>query len=120
MAGWWNIAKLMTGWHSASGGQGIVPIEEVEQREIIRALTLCGGDVMKAVRALKMGKTTIDKKVRRWGYSIANRRLIHQASALAQVAARILRSLDFPVFDLGWARGVRGSWWLDWYGVPRC
>jgi regulatory Fis family protein len=57
-----DIAKLMTGWHSASGGQGIVPIEEVEQREIIRALTLCRGDVIKAARALKMGKTTIHKE----------------------------------------------------------
>jgi DNA-binding NtrC family response regulator len=81
-----DIAKLMTEWRSASSGQGIVPIDEVEQREIIRALTLCGGDVMKAARALKMGKTTIYKKLRRWGYSIENRRLIHQASGLAQGA----------------------------------
>jgi DNA-binding NtrC family response regulator len=81
-----DIAKLMTAWQSASGGQGIVPIEEVEKREIIRALTLYGGDVMKSASALKMGKTTIYTKLRRWGYSIENRRLIHQASALAQGA----------------------------------
>jgi hypothetical protein len=81
-----DIARLMTAWQSASRGQAIVPIEEVEQREVIRALTLCGGDVMKAASALRMGKTTIYKKLRRWGFSIENRRLIHQASALAQGA----------------------------------
>ena len=79
-----DIAKLMIAWHSHSGGQGIMPIEEVEQREVLRAITLCGGDVMKAAKALKMGKTTIYTKLRRWGYSLENRLLIHQASVLAQ------------------------------------
>jgi regulatory Fis family protein len=81
-----DIANLMIAWHSTSGGKGIVPIEEVEQREVIRAITLYGGDVTKAARALKMGKSTIYTKLRRWGYSIENRLLIHQASALAQGA----------------------------------
>jgi transcriptional regulator with GAF, ATPase, and Fis domain len=79
-----DIAKLMIAWHSTSGGKGIVPIEEVEQREVIRAIALCGGDVTKAARALNMGKSTIYTKLRRWGYSIENRLLIHQASALTQ------------------------------------
>jgi transcriptional regulator of acetoin/glycerol metabolism len=81
-----DIAKLMIAWHSTFGGKGIVPIEEVEQREVIRAITLYGGDVMKAAKALKMGKSTIYTKLRRWGYSIENHLLIHQASALAQGA----------------------------------
>jgi transcriptional regulator of acetoin/glycerol metabolism len=81
-----DIAKLMIAWHSTSGGKGIVPIEEVEQREVLRAITLCGGDVTKAATALKIGKSTIYTKLRRWGYSIENRVLIHQASALAQGA----------------------------------
>lgn len=81
-----DIAKLMIAWHSTSGGKGVVPIDEVEQREVIRAITLYGGDVMKAARALKMGKSTIYTKLRRWGYSIEHRLLIHQASALAQGA----------------------------------
>jgi hypothetical protein len=92
-----DIAKLMVRWHSTSDGQGIVPIEEVEQREVIRAIILCGGDVMKASRALKMGKTTIYRKLRRWGFSIEHRLLIHQASGLAQgargVRGRLLSSL---------------------------
>jgi DNA-binding NtrC family response regulator len=79
-----DIAKLMMAFHSASGGERIVPIEEVEQREIIRTIALCGGDVKKAAKALKMGKTTIYAKLRRWGVSGENRRAIHQASTLAE------------------------------------
>jgi len=79
-----DAAKLMTEWRSASGGQGIVPIDEVEQREIIRAVTLCGGDVTKAARELKISRRTVYKKLRRWGYPIENLRSIRQASALAQ------------------------------------
>jgi len=81
-----DVAKLMIAWRSASNGQQIAPIEEVEQREIIRALTLCDGDVAKAARALKMGKTTIYAKLRRWGYSMEDRLSIHQTSGLAQGA----------------------------------
>ncbi len=81
-----DIAKLMIALHPASSGGGIVPIEEVEQREVIRAITICGGDVTKAARALKMGKTTIYTKLRRWGYAMENRLSIHQASGLAQGA----------------------------------
>jgi transcriptional regulator of acetoin/glycerol metabolism len=79
-----DIAKLMVAWHSTCGKQGLVPIEEVEQREVIRAIALCGGDVSDAARALKMGKSTIYTKLRRWGYLIEDRLLIHQASVLAQ------------------------------------
>lgn len=81
-----DIAKLMIRWHSTSDRQGIMPIEEVEQREVIRAIIICDGDVVKAARALKMGKTTIYQKLRRWGFSLEHRLLIHQASGLAQGA----------------------------------
>jgi DNA-binding NtrC family response regulator len=81
-----EMAKVMIAWHATFGGQGIVAFEEVERREVIRAITLCGGDVTMAARALKMGKTTIYTKLRRWGYSIENRLLIHQASVLEERA----------------------------------
>jgi len=81
-----DIARLMIALHSTSCGGGIVPIEEVEQREVIRAITICGGDVTKAARALKVGKTTIYTKLRQWGHSMENRLSIHQASGLAQGA----------------------------------
>jgi hypothetical protein len=72
--------------HSTSGGGGIVPIEGIEHREVIRVITICGGDVTKAAKALKMGKTTIYTKLRQWGYAMENRLSIHQASGLAQGA----------------------------------
>jgi hypothetical protein len=86
-----DIAKVMIAWHATCGERGIVSFEEVERREVIRAITLCGGDVTRAAGALKMGKTTIYTKLRRWGYSIENRILIHQASVLAE---RPLRARD--------------------------
>ena len=86
-----DIAKVMIAWHATSRERGIVAFEEVERREVIRAITLCGGDVTRTAKALKIGKTTIYTKLRRWGYSIEHRLLIHQASALAE---RPLRARD--------------------------
>src|SRR6266403_1235293 len=80
-----NVARVMIAWHATiSERADIVPIDEVERREVIRAITLSGGDVMKAAGALRMGKTTIYRKLRQWGYSVENRLLVHQASALAK------------------------------------
>lgn len=89
-----DIAKLIIRWHSTSGGGGIAPFDEIEQREVIRAVILCNGDVMKAARALKMGKTTIYRKLRQWGYSLEHRLLIHQASALGQGARGVRDRLN--------------------------
>jgi transcriptional regulator with GAF, ATPase, and Fis domain len=84
-----NIARVMIAWHATIGERAdIVPIDEIERREVIRAITLSGGDVMKAARALRMGRTTIYRKLRQWGYSVENRLLIHQASALAETPLR--------------------------------
>lgn len=89
-----DVAKLMIALHSTSGGGGIVPIEEVEQREVLRAIMICGGDVAKAARALKMGKTTIYTKLRRWGDSMENRPSIHQAAGLARGARTVRDRLN--------------------------
>jgi hypothetical protein len=80
-----NIARVMIAWHATIGERAdIVPIDEIKRREVIRAISLSGGDVMKAAGALKMGKTTIYRKLRQWGYSVENRLLVHQASVLAE------------------------------------
>jgi Bacterial regulatory protein, Fis family len=79
-----NIARIMIAWPTALDGSAeIVPMEEIEKREVVRAITLCDGDVIKAAEALKMGRTTVYRKLKQWGYSVENRRLTHQASALA-------------------------------------
>ncbi len=80
-----NIATVMIAWYSTIGASvEIVQLEEVEKREMTRAIALCDGDVVKAAKALKVGKTTLYRKLRRWGYACQNRVLVHQASALAE------------------------------------
>jgi len=81
-----NIARIMTAWPAVLDGNAeIVPMDEIEKREVFRAIRLCGGDVIKAAQALKMGRTTVYKKLRQWGYSVENRLLINQASVLAHI-----------------------------------
>ena len=84
-----NIARIMIAWPAALDGSAeIVPMDEIEKREVVRAVSLCGGDVIKAAEALKMGKTTVYRKLKQWGYSVENRLLTHQASVLAHIPKR--------------------------------
>jgi hypothetical protein len=79
-----SIAQIMVAWPAAPDGSAeIVPMAEIEKREVIRAVRLCGGDVIKAAAALGMGRTTVYRKLNRWGYSVENCLLVQQASALA-------------------------------------
>ncbi len=81
-----NIARIMIEWPAVlEGSTEIVPMEEIEKREVIRAVRLCGGDATKAAEALKMGRTTVYQKLKKWGYSAENRLLTHQASVLAKI-----------------------------------
>lgn len=59
-----------------------MPLPELERREITRALTLLNGDVTAAARALRVGKTTLYRKMKKLGYRAESRVLMHQASAL--------------------------------------
>ena len=79
-----HIAKVMTAWHgTVAASTEIVPLNEVEKRCIARAISLCQGDIARAALGLGIGKTTLYRKLKEWGYSVENRLLIHQASALA-------------------------------------
>ncbi len=79
-----NIATIVVEWPAAHDGSAeIVPMEEIEKQEVYRAIRLCDGDVIKAAEALKMGRTTVYRKLQQWGYSVENRLLANQASALA-------------------------------------
>jgi DNA-binding NtrC family response regulator len=86
-----KIARIMIEWSASLDGSiqdqstKIVPMQEIEKREVIRAVVLCRGDVMKAAEALQMGKTTVYKRLKHWGYSIDNHILTHQASVLAHL-----------------------------------
>lgn len=84
-----ELAKVMLAWHgTANQSREIIPLAEVEKREITRALSLCNGDVNRAAKALQVGKTTLYRKLKQWGYSTDNRILMHQASALGEVGTR--------------------------------
>ena len=80
-----DIAKVMIAWYETFGTEAIVPLQELEKREIMRAITVSHGDVLRAADLLGVGKTTLYRKLRDWGYSTQNRVLIHQASALADM-----------------------------------
>lgn len=90
-----DIARLMAHWYapprsSDADGQGIkefadVPkLQNLERDVILRAIRVCEGDMVKAAAALGIGKTTIYRKLREWGYTA---RLLSQASALGHEQA---------------------------------
>ena len=77
------VATLFSEWLSSIREDcEITPLPELERREITRALTLLNGDVTAAARALRVGKTTLYRKMKKWGYRAESRVLMHQASAL--------------------------------------
>ena len=78
-----TVATLFSEWLSSIRENcEITPLSELERREITRALTLLNGDVTAAARALQVGKTTLYRKMKKWGYKAEGRVLMHQASAL--------------------------------------
>jgi transcriptional regulator of acetoin/glycerol metabolism len=78
-----QLAAVLTGWQAKSEKhEAVLPIEEIEQREFTRALILFNGDVCAAAKALGIGKTTFYRKMKSWGFSATDWRLIIQAAAL--------------------------------------
>lgn len=45
---------------------GIVPLNILEQRAIYEAISVCGGDKMKAAQRLGIGKTTLYRKLKEY------------------------------------------------------
>ena len=84
-----NIADLLIAWHATvNSSTQILALPEVEKREITRAISLCGWNFNAAAHALGIGRTTLYRKMRDWGYSAANRKTMHQACVLADLAAQ--------------------------------
>jgi transcriptional regulator of acetoin/glycerol metabolism len=83
-----QIAGLMVQWKTAADNQGILPMEEVEKREVLRAVVMCEGSILKAARLLKMGKTTVYRRLVQWGYTVQNRVLIEQSPTLSGTKAQ--------------------------------
>lgn len=51
-------------------GAGIVPLEEVERKAILDALSLCHGNVPFAAEALRVGQATLYRKVKTYGITM--------------------------------------------------
>lgn len=95
-----DVAALLIAWDEAAGRSGrIVSLDEVEKREITRAISLCQGDIGRAAKALQVGKTTIYRKLKKWGCSMMDGQLVHQASALAKVSMPSHRTRPKSYFD---------------------
>lgn len=79
-----QLAGILNRWQTSNGQcEGVQPIDDIEKREFTRALALCRGDVCEAAKALGVGKTTLYRRLKEWGYSPSNWRVISQAAALA-------------------------------------
>lgn len=78
-----DIAALMVRWQVPSENYSILAIDELEKREVLRVVVVCEGNISKAAKLLKMGKTTIYRKLKKWGYSVESRMLMEQALALS-------------------------------------
>ena len=82
-----DIARLMANWRNpaarADCGRpeqiSIPNLADVERDAVRRAIQLCDGNVLRAAKALNIGKTTIYRKLRIWG---ENSKLVSQAAAL--------------------------------------
>lgn len=62
-----QVARVMVSWrHATDPNHPVMPLEEVEKREIIRAINLCEGDAIKAAKLLRIGKTTMYRKMHKW------------------------------------------------------
>jgi DNA-binding NtrC family response regulator len=73
----------MTQWDVPGEHNFTLPLDEIERREVLRTIRFYGGNVSNAARALKIGKTTMYRKLKTWGYTGQSRILQAQASVLA-------------------------------------
>lgn len=82
-----QLAKILNDWAASDLPSGrIIPLEETQKREVIRAVIACQGDLRAAANALGIGKTTIYRLLHRWGISKADWRLVVQARVLADLS----------------------------------
>ena len=79
-----QLATILNLWLTAdSPANRIIPLQDIEKREVIRAVIACQGDLRAAAEALGIGKTTIYRLLHKWGITKADWRLFVQACSLA-------------------------------------
>jgi transcriptional regulator with GAF, ATPase, and Fis domain len=77
-----DVVDVMVAWHLPAESYRILPLREIEQREMLRALAATGGNVIKAAKAVGMGKTTFYRKLKNLGCTPQDWKIRAQASAL--------------------------------------
>jgi two-component system repressor protein LuxO len=61
----------------APGPDVILPFEEVEKREIARALRICGWNVARAAERLELGQATLYRKIKKYGIRLLRKSREH-------------------------------------------
>jgi hypothetical protein len=80
-----QLAKIISDWAASDlPSSRIIPLEETQKREVIRAVIACQGDLRAAAKELGIGKTTIYRLLHKWGLNRADWRLVVQARVLAE------------------------------------
>jgi len=79
-----DIASVMSQWQLLNQSLSVSAMEDLERREVLRVLALCDWNVQNAAKALKIGRTTIYRKLKQWGYTVQDRAFQAQASVLAE------------------------------------
>jgi hypothetical protein len=88
-----ELATLITRWETSNMPRyEVLPLDIVERREVARALAKFQGDVCAAAKALGIGKTTLYRKLKAWGFSHDTWVRISQAAALAQKPRAVVES----------------------------
>jgi hypothetical protein len=81
-----QLAALFTRWTRQST-EPVRPIEEVKKREYLRALAYCRGDVCATAKLLGIGKSTLYRRLKSWGFAALKCHAIEQAAALACICS---------------------------------
>jgi|SRR5690348_12770679 len=80
-----EFATIIARWEMSNMPRyEVLPLETLERREVARAMAKFGGDVCAAAKALGIGKTTLYRKLKAWGFSSDTWQRISQAAVLAQ------------------------------------
>ena len=79
-----DLASVLREWHAKrTEMEEVIPLDSIERQEVTRAISKFNGDICAAAKALGIGKTTIYRKLKKWGCSAESWQRISQAAALA-------------------------------------
>jgi len=80
-----DIAEILVQWDAAGCVSYFRSMEEIEKRELLRAVAFCKGNIADAARLLKVGKTSLYRKMQLWNVQASDRIAVQQASALVRL-----------------------------------